>query len=173
MLKKIFDDIGMTETLGFIAICVLGVLYFYFNPSIVKESEIQIVNIKLSVKPEFSKATTEIAAYLKLIDNDYEQNFELKDCSLSLINKKELLNLDVGDNLRITAKASDLNSGKTYVNNYISVYGIELPKGRKILDIKDYNSCKKNSWKKFKTIGVVFLVILIIGLIKKRIKNVG
>ena len=167
MIKKIFEDIGMTETLGFIVLCFLGVLYFYFNPSVVKESEIQIVNITLSEKPKFSPGTYEIPASLKLIDNDYEQRFELKDCSLNLINKMELLSLEVGDELRITAKTNELNSGKTIVNNYISVYGIELPTGKKILDFENYNSCKRSSWKKFNVIGVIFVIILIIGLIKK------
>ncbi len=157
----------MTETLGFIVLCFLGVLYFYFNPSIVKESEIQTVNIKLSEQPKFSSATYEIPASLKLIDNDYEQRFELKDCSLNLINKMELLSLKTGDNLRITAKTEELNSGKTFVNNYISVYGIELPTGKKILDFEDYNSCKRNSWKQFNVIGVLFIIILAVGLIKK------
>ena len=167
MIKKIFEDIGMTESLGFIVLCFVCVLYFYFNPSILKESEIKIVKITLSEKPKFSPATYEIPASLKLIDNNYEQRFELKDCSLNLINKMELLSLKVGDKLRITAKANELNSGKTFVNNYISVYGIELPNGKKILDYENYNSCKRNSWKKFNVIGVIFITILVIGLIKK------
>ena len=171
MIKKIFEDIGMTETLGFIVLCFLGVLYFYFNPSTVKESEIQTVNIILSEKPKFSPATYEIPASLKLIDNNYEQRFELKDCSLNMINKMEILSLKVGDELRITAKTNELNSGKTFVNNYISVYGIELLTGKKILDFESYNSCKSNSWKKINVLGVIFVIILFIGLIKKMRKE--
>jgi hypothetical protein len=167
MVKKIFEDIEMTETFGFIVLCFLGVLYFYFNPAAVKESEIQTVGITLSEKPKYSPATYEIPASLKLIDNDYEQRFELKNCSLNLINKMELLSLEVGNELRITAKTNELNSGKTFVNNYISVYGIELPNGKKILEFENYNSCKRSEWKKINVIGVIFIIILLIGLIKK------
>jgi len=168
MLNKIFKNIKRAETLGFIVLCFLGVLYFYFNPTVVKESQVQVVTITLSERPELSPATYEIPSSLKIIDKEYKQRFELKDCALNSINEVEVLSLEVGDKLRITAKTSELNSGQTFINNYISVYGIELLSGKKLLDFENYKSCKRNSWKKIYVIGVLFIIIFIIGLVKKK-----
>ena len=167
MAKKIFDDIYMSETLGFIILCFILVIYFYFNPSRIRESEIQVVSITLSEKPKFSSRTNELEPFLKIVDEKFEQPFKLKECSLLLIDKFDILKLNVGDKLRLTAKTKDLNSGKTFVNNFISVYEIELPNGEKILDLEDYNSCEKNNWKMFTSLGVIFILIFVIGLIKK------
>ena len=167
MLKKIFGDLELTETLGFVVLCFLLVLYFYFNPSTIRESETQVVNITLSEKPKFSPETYEILASLKLVTNEFDQPFKLKECSLDLIDKFDLLKLNVGDKLKITAKTNDLNSGKTVINNFISAYGIELPNGENILELEHFNSCKKNDWKIFNALGVILIIVLVGGFIKK------
>ena len=153
-------------------LCCLTALYFYFNPLTIRKSEIQEVNVVLSKKAEFSPQTHDLSAYLKLVDDNFNRSFQLRDCSLKLINNLDLLKLNIGDKLQLTVKTNELNSGKTIVNNFISVYGIKLPNGERILNLENYNSCKKNDWKTFIVLGGLFIVLLAVGLIKKVKKNV-
>ena len=173
MLKKLFHDIGPTEVLGLIILCSLTALYFYFNPVTIRKSEIQEVDIILSKKAEFFPETHEFSAYLKLVDDNFNRSFELKDCSLELIDKLDLLKLNAGDKLQLSVKRNEVNSGKTIVNNFISIYGIKLANGERILSLESYNSCKKNYWKKFGVLGGLLLLLLVGGSIKKMKKNAG
>lgn len=167
MIKKLFEDIELKEILGFVLICFFFAFYFYYNPLTIKDSELKVVNITLSENPTFSPATTELTATLELIDNSFEKPFLLKNCSLYLVDNMDLLNLEIGEKIRIKAKTNELNSGETFINNYISIYDIELLNGEKILELENYNDCKMKSYKKFYWIGIIFVIFLIGGLIKK------
>lgn len=161
-----FKDLELKENLGLVIICLGAALWFYFYPSIIDVSDTERMQLVLSSKPEFYE-DTDGNDYIKLVDSNFKRPFKITGCSLDLIDKENLLMLNSGSKLWVISEYESLISDKTFINNYILVYAIELSNGKKILNLSEYNSCKNNGWKPFAIIGAILIALLFMSLEKK------
>lgn len=168
MLKKILDNVGINKTIGYLLLCLLFVLYFYLNPSTVKENELDNILVTISEKPIFHQADLNTPPSLTIKSKEFVKPFRISNCSLKLIDKSVLLNLNTGEKIKLTVKVNDIKKNeKQFVNNYISVFAISLIDKTNILSLKDYNSCEKSDWKLVLVCCGILLIIFILILTKK------
>jgi hypothetical protein len=174
-IRKILKDIEVNYLVGVMLLSALTVIYFYYNPSTIKDSDTSAIVVVLTSKPDYRKPNSDNYPYISFKGIGYDNEFDISSCALDLINIYDVLRLNIGDSLKLKVETDDLlYEPKKFIYNPITVCGIETFYRGKILDLNDYNECKQRSWKRiglFAIIFVLFLGMIIVNSFRKNKNN--
>jgi len=172
MLKQLLKDIEINEYIGIVIVFAIGAMYLYFCPETVNKSATTEIFAILSSKPKYEESNGDNVANISFNVNDYDNVFEINGCALNLINIYDILKLNIGDSLKLTVNTKYLLSIKgDFINNPILVYEIALFDKGVILDLEDYNLCKKRQWKTIRIFAFLFALVLFIKVYNRLKQN--
>ena len=161
LIKKILRDTEISEYIGLVILFAVSVLYIYYYPETIAKSETSDVTVVLSCKPNYRERNGDNVSNIFFTCRGYDNDFSISNCALDLIQKQDILKLSIGDSLKLTVEATDLlYKKKSFIHHTITICGIESYSQGKILDLDEYNQCKRQSWKSIWIFAAIFLFIL-------------
>lgn len=154
----------------FLILFYLVYSYFIFSkPQFIKRKNLIEIKGQLAEKPIFFESTGDNIPEInfKIIENSTK--YVIKSCGLGNINKEKFLSLKIRDSVIFTID----NNSSFYdkIKNEKEVYSIYSNNNLQLLNLKDYNFCKKSIWKEFFTITILLLVTFLFSFLIERINK--